>query len=282
MEAPRLALASNTRNSYAQPQSQYQQQTYNQGGVSQGTYTASQQGQGFQSVSSGSYAGQNYQQPQANYGARQQQNNYQQSGSQQGYNQESTTPIPIIKYENEPHRGDGRYRFEYLTGNGIMAQEEGYLNNPNNAQWPDCEKTGDCPEQVAIGSYSYTAPDGQQISVSYKADANGFQPEGDHLPQPVTHTPEFYAEVEKQQAIAAEIEAEGARILALQAEQSRNQPQQNQYRGQQQQQNYQQQSSNSYNYQAQPSNNVYRQQPTHSGYNQNAQAVNPQQLAMAA
>lgn len=86
-----------------------------------------------------------------------------------------------------------------------------------------------------------------------------------------------YSEVEKHKAIAAEIEAEGARILALQAEQSRNQPQQNQYSGQQQQQNYQQQPSNSYNYQAQPSNNVYRQQPTHSGYNQNAQAVNPQQ-----
>lgn len=98
LEAPRLALASTNRNNYAQPQSQYQQQSYNQGGVSQNTYTASQQGQGFQSVSSGAYSGQNYQQPQANYGARQQQNNYnQQSGSQQGYNQESTTPIPIIK-----------------------------------------------------------------------------------------------------------------------------------------------------------------------------------------
>jgi hypothetical protein len=30
-----------------------------------------------------------------------------------------------------------------------MAQEEGYLNNPN-AQYPDY------PEQVAVGSYSYT------------------------------------------------------------------------------------------------------------------------------
>jgi hypothetical protein len=32
-----------------------------------------------------------------------------------------------------------------------MAQEEGYLNNPQ-AQYPDF------PEQVAVGSYSYTAP----------------------------------------------------------------------------------------------------------------------------
>lgn len=66
----------------------------------------------------------------------------------------------IFTDENEPHQGDGRYRFEYLTGNGIAAQEEGYLNNPN-AQEPEF------PEQVAIGSYSYTAPDGQLISVSY-------------------------------------------------------------------------------------------------------------------
>jgi hypothetical protein len=39
-----------------------------------------------------------------------------------------------------------------------MAQEEGYLNNPQSEN----------PEQVAIGSYSYTAPDGQQISLNYK------------------------------------------------------------------------------------------------------------------
>lgn len=66
-----------------------------------------------------------------------------------------------------------------------MAQEQGYLNNPQ-AQYPDQ------PEQVAIGSYSYTAPDGQQISVSYKADAGGFQPEGAHFPKQVEQTAEYY------------------------------------------------------------------------------------------
>jgi Insect cuticle protein len=87
--------------------------------------------------------------------------------------------------ENEPHSGDGRYRYKYLTGNGIMAQEEGYLNNPG-AQYPDY------PEQVAVGSYSYTAPDGQLISLTYKADANGFQPEGAHLPTPPSLPAEYY------------------------------------------------------------------------------------------
>ena len=66
-----------------------------------------------------------------------------------------------------------------------MAQEEGYLNNPG-AQYPDY------PEQVAIGSYSYTAPDGQLISLTYKADAGGFQPEGAHLPKSVELPAEYY------------------------------------------------------------------------------------------
>lgn len=95
-----------------------------------------------------------------------------------------------FKDENEPHQGDGRYRFKYLTGNGIMAQEEGYLNNPQ-AQYPDY------PEQVAIGSYSYTAPDGQKIAVSYTADANGFQPQGAHLPTPPSLPAEYYEWVER-------------------------------------------------------------------------------------
>lgn len=34
------------------------------------------------------------------------------------------------------------------------------------------------------GSYSYTSPEGQVITVNYVADENGFHPTGDHLPTP--------------------------------------------------------------------------------------------------
>lgn len=33
-------------------------------------------------------------------------------------------------------------------------------------------------------SYSYYSPEGELISVTYTADENGFQPQGDHLPTP--------------------------------------------------------------------------------------------------
>ncbi|KAH0813485.1 hypothetical protein GEV33_009305 [Tenebrio molitor] len=59
------------------------------------------------------------------------------------------------------------YNFAYETGDGIQAQEEGYLKNAGSQD----------EAQAAQGSFSYTSPDGQQISVSYTADENGFQPQ---------------------------------------------------------------------------------------------------------
>lgn len=82
-------------------------------------------------------------------------------------------PIGIISYENV-NNGDGSYKFSYETENGIKAQEQGELKN----------KGTDNEIQSVSGSYSYTAPDGQVITVTYIADENGFQPTGDHLPTP--------------------------------------------------------------------------------------------------
>ncbi|XP_031640899.1 endocuticle structural glycoprotein SgAbd-4-like [Contarinia nasturtii] len=94
--------------------------------------------------------------------------------SRQSEFQPTTEPIPILRQEQEVNF-DGTYKWAYETGNGIKAEEQGFLKN---AGVPDQEA------QVAQGSYSYTAPDGQLISVTYIADENGFQPQGDHLPTP--------------------------------------------------------------------------------------------------
>lgn len=54
--------------------------------------------------------------------------------------------------------------YSYETGNGIQAQEQGYLKNAG---------VKDQEAQVAQGSYSYTGPDGIPITVTYIADENG-------------------------------------------------------------------------------------------------------------
>lgn len=82
-------------------------------------------------------------------------------------------PIAILSYENV-NNGDGSYKFSYETENGIKAQEQGEVKN----------KGSENEIQTVSGSYSYTAPDGQVITVTYIADENGFQPSGDHLPTP--------------------------------------------------------------------------------------------------
>ncbi|XP_055628867.1 pupal cuticle protein-like [Toxorhynchites rutilus septentrionalis] len=64
---------------------------------------------------------------------------------------------------------DGSYQYRYETSNGIGAQESGVGG------------------QGAQGGFAYTANDGAQYAVSYVADANGYQPQGAHLPPVPEH-----------------------------------------------------------------------------------------------
>lgn len=66
------------------------------------------------------------------------------------------------------------FYFSFETGNGINAEEKGQVKN-----------IGSDNEAAEVqGSYSYTAPDGTSISITYIANEDGFQPQGDHLPTP--------------------------------------------------------------------------------------------------
>ncbi|XP_043269003.1 endocuticle structural glycoprotein SgAbd-4-like [Venturia canescens] len=103
----------------------------------------------------------------------QDQDQRQQAGSD---DRRSTTFIPILAWNKEQEH-DGTYRTSYETGNNIVAEESGYIKTFGEGE----DKTEGLVQQ---GSYSYTSPDGQVISVSYTADETGFHVSGDHLPTP--------------------------------------------------------------------------------------------------
>jgi len=81
----------------------------------------------------------------------------------------------ILKQEFDL-RGDQSYDSSYETENGIYASESGR---------PVAGGYGDDQSYAVQGQYSYTGDDGVLYTVTYVADANGFQPQGDHLPTPV-------------------------------------------------------------------------------------------------
>ncbi|XP_049869661.1 flexible cuticle protein 12-like [Pectinophora gossypiella] len=77
----------------------------------------------------------------------------------------------VVKYDSDNIGVDG-YNYNVQTSNGISQQEQGQVINP-----------GTDNEAIAVrGQFSYTGPDGQQYTVTYVADENGFQPQGAHLP----------------------------------------------------------------------------------------------------
>jgi len=61
--------------------------------------------------------------------------------------------------------------FRYETSNGISRSEHALIINE-----------GTDKEYIAVrGNIAYVGADGKTYSVTYIADANGFQPIGDHL-----------------------------------------------------------------------------------------------------
>ncbi|CAH1104640.1 unnamed protein product [Psylliodes chrysocephalus] len=117
--------------------------------------------------------------------------------------EQSKEQIPILKYENEGVNHDGSYNWNYETGNNIIAQEQGEFKQGAN---PD-EK-----EMEVRGSYEYTDPDGKKVVVTYIANKDGFQPQGDILPTPPPIPPAIQKLLEWLEAHPEENQAEENKV----------------------------------------------------------------------
>jgi len=64
-------------------------------------------------------------------------------------------------------------QISYETSDGVSRQEQAVLKN-----------VGTDNEALSVrGTITWVAADGQQYTLNYIADENGFQPEGAHLPK---------------------------------------------------------------------------------------------------
>ncbi|XP_055540681.1 larval cuticle protein LCP-17-like [Wyeomyia smithii] len=99
-------------------------------------------------------------------------------GSPSSLSADAQAPIVSSNSDIQP---DGSFQYNYETGNGIKAQNQGSVKSVQVTK-PDGSGTENAQAIVQTGSYSYQAPDGTNIEVKYTADENGFHPEGDHLP----------------------------------------------------------------------------------------------------
>ncbi|CAG9564263.1 unnamed protein product [Danaus chrysippus] len=99
-----------------------------------------------------------------------------------------------LEFNNE-NNGES-YAYNYETSNGISMGESGVATNGVNAQ----------------GGYAYTGDDGKSYSVTYTADVNGYQPQGEHLPTPHPIPEEILKSIEENAKAAAAGTQEGAYI----------------------------------------------------------------------
>ncbi|XP_053955567.1 larval cuticle protein LCP-17-like [Anastrepha ludens] len=88
-----------------------------------------------------------------------------------------SAPAETLKHDSQLN-ADGSYKLDFATSNGISAQEEGHGGHH------------------ASGGYSYYSPEGELIQLSYLADENGFQPQGNHLPTPPPIPPQILKSLE--------------------------------------------------------------------------------------
>ncbi|XP_053602275.1 uncharacterized protein LOC128670552 [Plodia interpunctella] len=82
--------------------------------------------------------------------------------------------IPILQSENKVFGNSGDFRYSYEGGDGTQVFSTGELKS-----YDDNSKG-----EAVVGGFSYTDKNGQDFSLSYTADENGYRPVGAHLPTP--------------------------------------------------------------------------------------------------
>ncbi|XP_014363476.2 uncharacterized protein LOC106714870 [Papilio machaon] len=88
--------------------------------------------------------------------------------------------VPIVTERNVVYAHSGNFHYSFEGGDGTKVFEDGSLKSIN-------DETG----EVVSGGFSYQDKDGNDISLSYTADENGYRPIGAHLPTPPPIPPEI-------------------------------------------------------------------------------------------
>merc|ERR1712055_893379 len=114
-------------------------------------------------------------------------------------------PIPIAILRQEITGEGANFNRLFEAENGILVEESASAGSAGQASF--------------AGGYSYVDENGGTVSIRYVADENGFQPQGDHLPQQVQaihpipeHVFELLRIAEEQRAQGIQFDNQGFRI----------------------------------------------------------------------
>ncbi|CAL8091509.1 unnamed protein product [Orchesella dallaii] len=103
-----------------------------------------------------------------------------------GYGATLVKHVPILSLSHDI-RGSQSDNLEFTTGNGISVTDNTQAVRGLGGEYVD--EYGKLVRSDAMisksGSYSFTTPEGQQITTNWVADQNGFRAEGAHLPRSV-------------------------------------------------------------------------------------------------
>ncbi|CAG9769052.1 unnamed protein product [Ceutorhynchus assimilis] len=80
--------------------------------------------------------------------------------------------VPVVA-QNSDIFPDGKYQYNYESGDGSKQEQHGVPKPVDK----------DNVIEAVEGSVSYTDPDGGHHDLTYVADENGYQPQGDDVPK---------------------------------------------------------------------------------------------------